>query len=135
MGHNLWQNDAARKNSLPFVRGSLKNFTLEKLTWDLPERPTTDLDFQIFAKSSIIASKWLISPANRKIFISATEFWLSLKNRNWFFYRVPFKIQYFRVFEFEYPKRGCMDFILWGRSNIHMTSHPLRDVTSSKITW
>ena len=59
--HHLWQNDPA-------------NFTLEKLTWDLPERPTTDLDFQIFAKSSIIASKWLISPANRKIFISATEF-------------------------------------------------------------
>ena len=72
--HKLWQNDPARKNSLPFVRWSLKNFTLVKRTWDLPDRPTTDLDFQIFAKSSIIASKWLISPANRKIFISATEF-------------------------------------------------------------
>ena len=28
-----------------------------------------------------------------------------------------------------------MDFILWGRSNIHMTSHPLRDVTSNEVTW
>ena len=70
-----------------------KNLIELNLTWDLPERPTTDLDFQIFAKSSIMASKWLISPANRKIFISATEFWLSLKKVEVeFFVRAPFNI-------------------------------------------
>ena len=111
-----------------------KNLIELNLTWDLPERPTTDLDFQIFAKSSIMASKWLISPANRKIFISATEFWLSLKKVEVEFF-CSGTLQYFRVFEFEYPNRGCMDFILWGRSNIHMTSHSLRDVTSNQVTW
>lgn len=51
----------------------LRNSWIEEetaeFTWDFPERPRTDFVVQILEIRSMIAKRWLMSPASRKTFI------------------------------------------------------------------